>query len=44
MKEKNEKTSEMELRSYQKATLFLFYPFLIDFMSNALLPKDMIFV
>ncbi len=36
MKEKNEKTSEMELRSYQKATLFLFYPFLIDFMSNVL--------
>lgn len=26
----------MKLRSYQKATLFLFYPFLIDFMSNVL--------
>lgn len=36
MKEKKTPTSEMKLRSYQKATLFLFYPFLVDFMSNVL--------
>ena len=35
-KKDNSPDTEKRLRSYQKATLFLFYPFLLDFMSNAL--------
>lgn len=36
MKKDKPLNAERRLRSYQKATLFLFYPFLLDFMSNAL--------
>ena len=31
---KKEKSVDSELRSYQKATLFLFYPYLLSFMSS----------
>lgn len=37
MKEKEkEKDNDAKLRSYQKATLFLFYPFLLSFMSDVI--------
>lgn len=33
---RKEKDTDAKLRSYQKATLFLFYPFLLSFMSDVI--------